>query len=99
VPRLITTTTTTMEVSFALTGKDFVLIAADQNAGRSIIKMKSDEDKIKALGSHLLMSYSGEPGEALSFAPKYYIVLTHGAIQVIRFNLRNTWSVICDCNR
>ncbi|CAG8594748.1 14022_t:CDS:2 [Acaulospora colombiana] len=52
-----------MEVSFALTGKDFVLIAADQNAGRSIIKMKSDEDKIKALGSHLLMSYSGEPAQ------------------------------------
>ncbi|PVF95596.1 proteasome component Pre1 [Serendipita vermifera] len=57
-----------MEVSFALTGKDFVLIAADQNAGRSIIKMKSDEDKIKALGSHLLMSYSGEPGDTVQFA-------------------------------
>jgi 20S proteasome subunit beta 4 len=51
-----------MEVSFAITGKGYVLVAADQNAGRSIIKMKGDEDKIKALGSHLLMAYSGEPG-------------------------------------
>lgn len=52
-----------MEVSFAITGKDFVLVAADQNAARSIIKMKGDEDKIKVLGSHLCMAYSGEPGE------------------------------------
>lgn len=61
----------TMEVSFAITGKDYVLVAADQNAGRSIIKMKGDEDKIKALGSHLLMAYSGEPGSfGLSMALK-----------------------------
>lgn len=57
-----------MEVSFALTGKDYVIIAADQNAARSIIKMKGDEDKIKALGSHLLMAYSGEPGDTIQFA-------------------------------
>jgi hypothetical protein len=27
--------------------------------------MKSDEDKIKTLSPHLLMAYSGEPGESL----------------------------------
>jgi 20S proteasome subunit beta 4 len=53
-----------MEVAFAITGKDYVILAADQNAARSIIKMKGDEDKIKALGSHLLMAYSGEPGKS-----------------------------------
>lgn len=52
-----------MEVSFAITGKGYVIVAADQNASRSIIKMKGDEDKIKILGSHLLMAYSGEPGQ------------------------------------
>ncbi|KAG8806965.1 Proteasome subunit beta type-4, partial [Serendipita sp. 399] len=57
-----------MEVAFALTGKDYVIVAADQNASRSIIKMKGDEDKIKVLGSHLLMAYSGEPGDTLQFA-------------------------------
>ena len=51
-----------MEVSFALTCKGYVLVASDQNAARSIIKMKVDEDKINVLGSHLIMAYSGESG-------------------------------------
>ena len=51
-----------MDCSFALTGKDYVIIAADTTAARSIVKMKVDEDKIKTLSPHLLMAYSGEPG-------------------------------------
>ncbi|TFK45698.1 N-terminal nucleophile aminohydrolase [Heliocybe sulcata] len=57
-----------MECSFALTGKGYVLIAADTTAARSIVKMKADEDKIKSLGPHLLMAYSGEPGDTVQFA-------------------------------
>jgi len=57
-----------MEVSFALTGKGYVLVASDQNAARSIIRMKADEDKIKVLGSHLIMAYSGEAGDTVQFA-------------------------------
>ncbi|KIK96906.1 hypothetical protein PAXRUDRAFT_825467 [Paxillus rubicundulus Ve08.2h10] len=57
-----------METSFALTGKGYVIIAADTTAARSIVKMKVDEDKIKELSSHLLMSYSGEPGDTIQFA-------------------------------
>ncbi|KAH7106347.1 proteasome component Pre1 [Auriculariales sp. MPI-PUGE-AT-0066] len=57
-----------MECSFALTGKGYVLIAADQTAARSIVKMKNDEDKVKPLGSNLLMTYSGEPGDTVQFA-------------------------------
>jgi 20S proteasome alpha/beta subunit len=60
-----------MEVAFAITGKDYVILAADQNASRSVIKMKGDEDKIKALGSHLLMAYSGEPGKS---QPLYFLI-------------------------
>lgn len=52
-----------METSFALTGKGYVIIAADTIAARSIVKMKNDLDKIKELSSHLLMAYSGEPGQ------------------------------------
>ena len=52
-----------MECSFALTGKGYVIVAADTTSARSIVKMKVDEDKIKALSPHLLMAYSGEPGE------------------------------------
>ncbi|KAI0060533.1 20S proteasome subunit [Artomyces pyxidatus] len=57
-----------MECSFALTGKDYVLVAADTTSARSIIKMKVDEDKIKTLSPHLLMAYSGEPGDTVQFA-------------------------------
>ena len=55
-----------MECSFALTGKDYVIVAADTTAARSIVKMKADEDKIKTLSPHLLMAYSGEPGASRS---------------------------------
>jgi len=57
-----------MDISFALTGKGYVLVAADTTAARSIVKMKSDEDKIKALSPHLLMAFSGEPGDTVNFA-------------------------------
>ncbi|KAJ3572986.1 hypothetical protein NP233_g2722 [Leucocoprinus birnbaumii] len=51
-----------METSFALIGKGYVIVAADTTSARSIVKMKNDEDKIKTVSPHLLMSYSGEPG-------------------------------------
>ncbi|TFK40610.1 20S proteasome subunit [Crucibulum laeve] len=57
-----------METSFALTGKGYVIVAADTTSARSIVKMKVDEDKIKTLSPHLLMAYSGEPGDTVQFA-------------------------------
>ncbi|KAJ7190236.1 20S proteasome subunit [Mycena pura] len=57
-----------METSFAITGKGYVIVAADTTASRSIIKMKTDEDKVKTLSPHLLMAYSGEPGDTVHFA-------------------------------
>ena len=54
-----------MDISFALTGKGYVIVAADTVAARSIVKMKVDEDKIKVLSPHLRMAYSGEPGMLL----------------------------------
>jgi len=57
-----------MDSSFAITGKGYVIVAADMTASRSIVKMQSNEDKIKILGSHLLMAYSGEPGDTVQFA-------------------------------
>lgn len=55
-----------MDVSFAITGKGYVILAADTTAAHSIIKVKLDEDKIKQLSPHLLMAYSGEPGAFFS---------------------------------
>jgi len=57
-----------MECSFALIGKGYVLVASDTNAARSIVKMKADEDKTKILSPHLVMTYSGEPGDTVQFA-------------------------------
>ena len=57
-----------MDSSFAITGKGYVILAADMTAARSIVKMQSNEDKIKVLGSHLLMAFSGEPGKPFNVA-------------------------------
>jgi 20S proteasome subunit beta 4 len=57
-----------METSFALTGKGYLIMAADTTSARSIVKMKVDEDKIKTVSPHLLMAYSGEPGDTVQFA-------------------------------
>ncbi|KAL8281386.1 hypothetical protein RQP46_006070 [Phenoliferia psychrophenolica] len=57
-----------MEVSFGITGKDYVIFASDSSANRSIVRMKSGEDKQKVIGKHLVMAYSGEPGDTLNFA-------------------------------
>lgn len=45
-----------------------MLLAADTSAGRSIIQMKDDENKIKALGPHIAMAYGGESGDTNNFA-------------------------------
>ena len=58
---------TKMECSFAITGKDYVIVAADTTSARSIVKMKIDEDKIKTLSPHSLMAYSGEPGAQYTY--------------------------------
>ncbi|QRW13100.1 amino-terminal nucleophile aminohydrolase [Ceratobasidium sp. AG-Ba] len=57
-----------MECSIALTGADYVLIASDTNMGRSIVRMKTNEEKMKILGPNLVMAYSGEPGDTVQFA-------------------------------
>ncbi|KAH9811225.1 nucleophile aminohydrolase [Melampsora americana] len=57
-----------MECSFGITGKDFVIFASDSCANRSIVKMKAGEDKQKVVSKHVVMAYSGEPGDTVQFA-------------------------------
>ncbi|THH05809.1 hypothetical protein EW145_g4533 [Phellinidium pouzarii] len=54
--------------SFGIIGKGYVLLASDTTSGNSIVKMKTDEDKTKTLGQHLVMTYSGQPGDTVQFA-------------------------------
>ena len=82
-----------METSFAITGKGYVIVAADTTSARSIVKMKIDEDKIKTLSPHLLMAYSGEPGTCLK--PHIHIMLSSyspNPQQATPSNLPNTSS-------
>lgn len=53
---------TAMEALFGITGKGFTVIASDNNAARSIVKMKADDDKQKELNKSLVMAYAGESG-------------------------------------
>jgi hypothetical protein len=74
-----------METSFALTGKGYVIMAADTTAARSIVKMKIDEDKIKTLSSHLLMAYSGEPGKPnLIMSSRHFFFFQNKLIGIYR---------------
>ncbi|KAJ3926147.1 MAG: 20S proteasome subunit [Lentinula lateritia] len=75
-----------METSFAITGKGYVIVASDTTAARSIVKMKTDDDKIKVVSPHLLMSYSGEPGDTIQFAE--YVERN-----LRLFNIRNNYSL------
>ncbi|ORX34282.1 hypothetical protein BD324DRAFT_637373 [Kockovaella imperatae] len=74
------------DCSFGITGKDFVILASDMNAGRGIIKMKSDENKIRALGPHLAMAYGGETGDTEQFTDyvernmRLYHIRNHNAL-------------------
>ena len=47
--------------------KDFVLLAGDTSAGRSILVMKQDQDKLLKLSDEIGMLISGEMGDCISF--------------------------------
>lgn len=86
----------TMESSFALTGKGYVIVAADMTTARSIVKMKVDEDKIKQLSSHLLMAFSGEPGKLCVYKPFCYLYIKVAFHQATPSSSQNTSSVTSD---
>ncbi|CAH3110401.1 proteasome subunit beta type-2-like [Pocillopora damicornis] len=57
-----------MECLIGIQGPDFVLVASDSGSGRSIIRMKDDQDKMFKLSSKLLMLVTGEAGDTVQFA-------------------------------
>jgi len=57
-----------MEFLVGITGDGFVLVAADRNGGRGIVRMKDDQDKMFKLNSKALMLVSGESGDTTYFA-------------------------------
>jgi len=51
----------------ALVGADYVLLAADTAQARSVLMMKSDEDKIYKIEENKLLAASGPPGDKAQF--------------------------------
>lgn len=56
-----------MDTILAVQGKGFILMAADTAHARSIVVMKSDEDKIMELDTHKLLAHAGEAGDGAQF--------------------------------
>lgn len=48
-----------MECTLGMRGRDFVLLAADGNAGRSIITYKHDEDRVMVRVLRAVVARSG----------------------------------------
>merc|ERR1712142_771763 len=57
-----------MECLIGIKGKDYVLVASDTIAARSIIALKKDNDKMFKLSDKLGMMVTGEPGDTVQFA-------------------------------
>jgi len=57
-----------MECLIGIQGKDFVLLATDRTAARSIVAMKQDQDKMFKMSDRLLMAASGDSGDTVQFA-------------------------------
>lgn len=88
-----------MECLIGIKGRDFVLMATDCVAGRSIIAMKKDQDKTFRLSDRLLMAIAGEGGDTVQFAEYIakniqlyrmrngYDLSTSAAASFTRFNL------------
>ncbi|XP_014033055.1 proteasome subunit beta type-2 [Salmo salar] len=57
-----------MEYLIGIQGQDFVLVAADNVAAHSIVKMKQDQDKMFKLSDKILLLCVGEAGDTVQFA-------------------------------
>ncbi|KJE88914.1 proteasome beta 2 subunit [Capsaspora owczarzaki ATCC 30864] len=57
-----------MDCIIAISGKDFVVAAADAMAARSIVVMKSDHEKMVQMSPHLLQVCNGPSGDVVQFS-------------------------------
>ncbi|CAK8671952.1 unnamed protein product [Clavelina lepadiformis] len=57
-----------MEFLIGFEGKDFVFLASDTSAARSIVMFKQDQDKMTPLGKNTMMAMCGEAGDVAQFS-------------------------------
>ena len=60
-----------MDFLIGFVGKDYVMLAADTNAARSIMVINQDLDKIKVMDSHKLLAVGGDPADCIQ-EPDYF---------------------------
>lgn len=56
-----------MDTLIGIVGDGFTVIAADTSNARSVLRFKSDADKIMELDSHKIMGFGGDTGDYLNF--------------------------------
>eukprot|EP00742_Colponemidia_sp_Colp-10_P001094 GILJ01001184.1.p1 GENE.GILJ01001184.1~~GILJ01001184.1.p1 ORF type:complete len:206 (+),score=31.15 GILJ01001184.1:45-620(+) len=56
-----------MDTLFGFVGQDFVIVAADMSAARSVVRFKDDEDKIMVIDNSTLLASAGENGDRNQF--------------------------------
>lgn len=57
-----------MDILLGLTTKDSVILVTSKAVARGITVIKATDDKTRALNKHVLLAYTGEPGDAVNFA-------------------------------
>eukprot|EP00924_Labyrinthula_sp_SR-Ha-C_P010864 snap_masked-scaffold_47-processed-gene-0.5-mRNA-1 protein AED:0.09 eAED:0.09 QI:0/-1/0/1/-1/1/1/0/202 len=57
-----------MDVTLGIAGRDFVVLAADMLAGRSILNYKHDEEKTVQIDTHQVLAVSGDQSSRVQFS-------------------------------
>src|SRR3989338_9844109 len=57
-----------MESLIGIRGDGFVVVACDSSSARSVVRMKSDNDKVVPVDGHKLMGLAGPAGDCEHFS-------------------------------
>ena len=69
---------------FGIAGKDFVIIAADMAATRSILKIQDEDNKLIILSNSQILGVSGENADRTAFSK-----LIHGELEYYYYRYNN----------
>lgn len=77
-----------MESTFAIQGKDFVILVHESTIMHSIFKLKENQDKTISLDKHLLLGLTGDLADQREFGS-----MVQGHLQYIKFKNKKQLSV------
>jgi 20S proteasome subunit beta 4 len=85
-----------MDCVFGISGKDFVILAADKSVAQSIIKMQDDDEKIVPLGDNQLIAAVAEVSVRKDFSK---LVKANTEYYYYRYNTRLITSEVANFTR